>query len=292
MSSPGRKPGRFDRFDQQLDGFFVRLEVRREPALVADHRRQLAVVQHLLQRVVALRAPLQRLTKRGRADGHDHELLQVDVVVGVCAAVEHVHHRHRATRGRSRRRRSGRGASSSSSAPPWRSPATRRGWRWRRGGLVVGAVEVAKDAVDRALLECVDPLDRVGDLTVDVVDGALHALAHVALATVAQLDRFELAGRRARRHDGPPAGTRLENHLDLDGRVSARIEDLAADDELDVAHDNPRCGCCSCDVRGKRTRSSPVPPAFCWCSTPTYSGRTPREWNYIDMPSNSWKRAR
>ena len=37
---------------------------------------------------------LQRLGERAAADGHDHELLKVDLVVGVGAAVEDVHHRH------------------------------------------------------------------------------------------------------------------------------------------------------------------------------------------------------
>ena len=46
------------------------------------------------ERVVGLGAPSQRLSVRRRADRHDHELLQVDVVVGVRAAVEDVHHRH------------------------------------------------------------------------------------------------------------------------------------------------------------------------------------------------------
>ena len=33
--------------------------------------------------------------ERSRTPRHDHELLEVDLVVGVRAAVEHVHHRHR-----------------------------------------------------------------------------------------------------------------------------------------------------------------------------------------------------
>ena len=74
------------------------------------------LVQHALQRVVGLGAPAERLGERGRADGDDHELLEVDVVVGVHAAVEDVHHRDGEDVGVRRRRRSGRAASSSSSA--------------------------------------------------------------------------------------------------------------------------------------------------------------------------------
>jgi hypothetical protein len=36
-----------------------------------------------------------RLRETARAERHDHELLEVDAIVGVHAAVEHVHERHR-----------------------------------------------------------------------------------------------------------------------------------------------------------------------------------------------------
>ena len=36
----------------------------------------------------------QRLPEGGRAQGHDHEFLEVDGVVGVLAAIDDVHHRH------------------------------------------------------------------------------------------------------------------------------------------------------------------------------------------------------
>src|SRR5262249_61333773 len=41
----------------------------------------------------------QRLMKGVGAQGHDHELLEIDVVVGVLAAVEDVHLRHRQVAG-------------------------------------------------------------------------------------------------------------------------------------------------------------------------------------------------
>ncbi len=95
MSSPGSEPGPLDGLEQQLDGLLVRLQVGREAALVADGGGQAALVQHVLEVVVRLDAPAQALAEGGGADRHDHELLEVDVVVGVLAAVQDVHHRHR-----------------------------------------------------------------------------------------------------------------------------------------------------------------------------------------------------
>src|SRR3546814_3652472 len=42
-----------------------------------------------------LAAPAHRLGDAAGADGHDHEFLHVDRIVGMFAAVDDVHHRHR-----------------------------------------------------------------------------------------------------------------------------------------------------------------------------------------------------
>ena len=50
------------------------------------------VGQQLLQRMEDLGAVAQRLAEARRADRQDHELLDVEAVVGVRAAVDDVHH--------------------------------------------------------------------------------------------------------------------------------------------------------------------------------------------------------
>ena len=74
---------------------FVRFEIGREPALVADRGRHALGVDQFFQRLENLRAVAQRLAEGRRADRHDHELLHVDAVVGVRPAVDHIHLRHR-----------------------------------------------------------------------------------------------------------------------------------------------------------------------------------------------------
>jgi hypothetical protein len=89
-----RVAARFDAGDQRLERVLVRLEVRRKPALVADRGGEAVLAQRALERVKGLSPVSQRLREaRGAARDH-HELLKVDLVVGVCPAVEHVHHRH------------------------------------------------------------------------------------------------------------------------------------------------------------------------------------------------------
>ncbi len=105
--------------------------------------------------------------------------------------------------------------------------------------LVGRPVGVDHGQVDRALVQGVEPLEEVGDLAVDVRHGVEHALAPVAVATVAQLDRLVGTGRGARRDDGPTGGARVENHLHLDGGIAAGVEDFPADYLFDQAHCAP-----------------------------------------------------
>jgi hypothetical protein len=118
-----------------------------------------------------LGAPAQRLGEARRADRHDHELLEVDVVVGVLAAVEDVHHRHR--------QHVRVGAADVAVERQAERVGGGLGDRQRDAedgvgaelALVVGAVELDHRAVDLALVEASMPDERLGDLAVHVGDG-------------------------------------------------------------------------------------------------------------------------
>jgi hypothetical protein len=65
------------------------------PPLVADGRAVTLAGEDFLQGVERLDRHPQRLLERRRAERDDHELLEIDAVVGMLASVEHVHHRYR-----------------------------------------------------------------------------------------------------------------------------------------------------------------------------------------------------
>ena len=96
MSLPGCVAGGLDRLDDDFAGFLVALQVGGEPAFVADAGGVLPFVEDAFQGVEGLGPVAQRLGEGRRADGHDHELLEIHAVVGVLAAVEDVHHAARA----------------------------------------------------------------------------------------------------------------------------------------------------------------------------------------------------
>jgi hypothetical protein len=92
--------------------------------------------------------------------------------------------------------------------------------------LVRRAVQLDEGAVDELLVGAVEVADRFGDLAVDVRDRLRDALASPLRSAVAQLDRLVHARGRSG-GDGRPAGTSLHLRVDLDGRIAARVEDLA-----------------------------------------------------------------
>ncbi len=228
--------GRLDRGQDQVQRRLGARDIGGETALVAETGGQPLLLEHRLQRVVHLGAPAQGLLEGRRTDRRDHELLDVDAGVGVCAAVEDVHHRHRqdvrvrtadvAEQRQRRRVRRGlghgeRNAEDGVGAEP---------------GLVRGAVKVQQRLVDQPLVVGAQPDDRGSDLVEHGLHRLVDALAAVTRAAVAQLHRLVFTGGRARRHRGAGERAVRQGHLDLDRRVAAGIEDLAGSDLLDDGH--------------------------------------------------------
>jgi hypothetical protein len=69
-----------------------------------------------------------------------------------------------------------------------------------------------------------------------VRDRTLDAFAVPCVTAVPKLNGLVHAGRRTRRDGGTADGSRLEQDVDLDGRVAPRVEDLAGADVGDTAH--------------------------------------------------------
>ena len=90
----------------------------------------------------------------------------------------------------------------------------------------------------RDLVGGVHAAERRRDRLLDVLHGAQHALAEVALrVAVAQLERLVLAGGRAARHRRAAHDAALEADVAFDGGIAAAVEDLAGADLQDLGHD-------------------------------------------------------
>ena len=193
-------------------------------------------MQELTERLEDLGADLHRLGEASSAGGDEHELLQVDRVLGVRATVDHVQHRHRQRvrflapeiaeeQNAGLRRRGLRGCERNAQDRVRAEHALGR-----------RAVELDQHTVEPRLVEGIPAADGLGDLAVDIRHSFRHALAPVGLAAVAELDRFVHSGRRPRRNGGAPERPGIEPDVDLDRRIAARVEDLARVNVLDRAH--------------------------------------------------------
>ena len=235
----GLVAGLFDGGDDGLEGVFILLEVGGVAALVAHAGGGSALLlQNGLQGVEDLGAHPQRLAPRGRAHGHDHKLLDVHVVGGVCAAVEDIHHGD------------GQGLGVGSADIGVQRHAQRLGGRLGAGqrhaqngvgaqaALVGGAVQIDHGAVDEGLIHGVHADDGLGQLAVHGVHGLHHALALVAaLVAVPQLHGLVHAGRSAGGHGSPAAegaGAVFHINLHLNGGIAAAVHDLTAHDVNDL----------------------------------------------------------
>ena len=275
--------------DDVVQGLLVGGEVGSEAALVADAAAQAGIVKDFLQGVVDLGAPAQCLGEGGSADGHDHELLEVNVVVGMGAAVQDIHH--------------GGGQLVGVHATDVLVQGKLGGFRCSASGcqggaqngvgaelaLVVGAVGLDHLVVDSALIVGLKANQHVGDFLVNVGNGLQRALAQITLGiAIAKLDGLECARRSAGRNHSAANGTIVQRDLDLDRGITARIQNLATVHIDDDAHGMQPPGC-----RYKTCTMVPLAP----CARPRFLKATicrQRSWGLlapcarIRFPKTPW----
>ena len=196
-----------------------------------------ALLQDLFQRVEDLRAPADRFRNRWRAQGRDHEFLEVDGVVGMRAAIDDVHHGHGQDAGIH--------AADIAIDRQIRRLACRLRNRQRNAedriraktAFVLRAVEHDQRVIDVTLVLGVHALKRIEDFAVHGVDRLQHALAEIARAAVALFDGLMGAGRSARRYCGAAHRPVFKHDVDFDGWIAAAIEDFAACNVRDGCHE-------------------------------------------------------
>ena len=165
------------------------------------------------------------------ADGHHHEFLEIDLVVGVFAAVDDVGHGNRKNAGVGttdiavERQAVGRGGGLGGGQA---DPQDRVGTEL---ALVRCAVRRDQCAVQPDLVGRIAPHGDLGQRRVDVGDGLGHPFAQVAfLVAVPQLDGLIDSGAGSGGNRRPPHRAVGQDHVHFDGRVAAAVEDLATDD--------------------------------------------------------------
>jgi len=213
-------------------------QVGGEAALVADVGVVAGVLQLFAQGVEDLRAHAQGLGEAVRPGRQDHELLDVDRIVGMGPAVDDVHHRGGQDAGRNATQIAVQRQARGDGAGLRAGQADAEDGVGAQPALVLGAVQRDQGLVDTTLVLGVHAAEGVEDLAVDVVDRLADTLAAPqVLVAVAQFHRLMGAGRGTRGHGGAAEAAVVEDNVHLDGGIAAAVENLAGDDVGDVGHE-------------------------------------------------------
>ena len=223
----GDVAGFFDGLDDVAESFVVVLQVGGKAAFVAHAGHVAVLFQQLLQHMEDLGPHAQGITEALGAQGHDHEFLDVQVVGGVGAAVDDVHHGRGQHLGVDAAQVFVQGQAQVFAGGTGAGHGHAQHGVGAQTALVVGAVQVDEGIVQLYLLQGVQAQQGVGDLAVDVLHGLGHALAAVTLAAVTQFQGLTAAGGGAGRHGRAAAVAGLQRNFHFHGRIAARIQDLA-----------------------------------------------------------------
>ena len=187
-----------------------------------------------------LSAPAQSFLEGRRADRHDHELLRVHGVGGVCTAVQNVHHRDGQTVAVDTAEEAVQGHVQRSGSSAACSDGNGQNGVCTQIGLVLRAVRLEHGGIDGVDVGSVQAHHGVSNDGVDVLDSLGHALAQIAaLVAVAQLERLELAGGSAGGSTAACDRAVCQRDLSFNGGVAAGIQDLTADNRFNfqIVHD-------------------------------------------------------
>src|SRR5258708_12162646 len=100
--------------------------------------------------------------------------------------------------------------------------------------------------------------------------------AAVLVAAVPELDRLERAGRGPAGHGGPPERAIIEHDLDLDGGISARVQDLPAVNCFDGRQEDSRRCCDDMSALEPRRASATKPTRHTGYAPPAPPAPPPR----------------
>ncbi|MNF89651.1 hypothetical protein D3C84_721840 [compost metagenome] len=170
-----------------------------------------------------------------------HEFLDVDVVIGVLATVDDVHHRNR-------HRVDTRGAVQVGDVSVQRQVLVVSGSLGGGQGhgedgvgaqaaFVLGTVQLDHDAIEGFLVNRVFTQQRGADRAIDVGHGLQYTFAQVtALVAITQLQRFARASGSTGRRAGAADDAVVEKHVRFDSGIATGVENFTTFDVDDFCH--------------------------------------------------------
>src|SRR5437867_2940459 len=232
-----RVPRRLDGLHDERQGLLIRAQVGGKAPFIPHCGAEAFFLQQAFQGVEDFGGHPDRVRECVCPHRHNHELLEVQVVVRVCAAVDHVHQRNRQVTGA----RPAQGAIQGQ--PRFLGRGLRHGQRHAQDRiraqftLVWRTVKGDHRAVDGGLVPRIHAEELGGQHLLHVGDSLADTLAEIALlVAVAQLEGLARTGGRAGGNRRAPPRAGLQHQVRLDCRVPPRVQDLPRPDLPNPTH--------------------------------------------------------
>ena len=105
--------------------------------------------------------------------------------------------------------------------------------------FVLGPIQINQRAIEKGLFRRIQPQHGLRDFGIDVLHSLEHTFAQITFfVAIAQLNGFATAGGGATGHRSTAHYARLQQHVAFNGRVTAAIENFAADNVNNCAHED------------------------------------------------------
>ena len=229
--------GRLDGVDNEFDSSFMAVNIRSETSFVTDSSRHAVSIHNLFQSMKDLGAAAKRFAESRQTGRDNHEFLDVEVVVGMSAAVHNVHHRNGQRKAVDAAEITiQRKSAFFSSCACYRQGNSQNGVG-AEAGLIRGAVELDHGAVNFRLLAGVVTDNFIADFVVDVGNGLKNTFAVIAGSiAVTKLNGFAAACGSTARDCCASDHAGSKNDLGFNGRIAAGIQYFTTKDFNNFAH--------------------------------------------------------
>ncbi len=166
--------------------------------------------------------------KARSAHGDNHEFLQVEVVIGMCATVDDVHHRNGKLHCTHTTKIAIKGKTHFFSSCAGNCHGDCQNSISTKAALIFCAIKSNHLAIDQGLIGCFHAANQVSDFAIDVFNSLQDALTTVALRIlITEFNSFTDTRGGARRHSCAARSTTFQNDFRFDRGVATAIEDLA-----------------------------------------------------------------
>ena len=213
--------------NQQVAGGIVAIKVWGKTAFITHGGGKALFVQQTLEGVEHFGTPAQGFAEAAGAMGNDHELLEIQVVGGMLAAIDHVHQRYREHRGRRAAQVAVQRQAHAIGSCTGHGHAHGQDGIGSQAGFVGAAIEFIHGGIDRALIQGTQSAEGRCQPLFHIADGLVDSLAEVTHGVaIAQLMGFVGTGAGTAGHNRPATSASLKQYLGFDRWGAAGVQDF------------------------------------------------------------------